>query len=372
MPIERSAASPSPARARGGAIRDLLGRRGGVLSSERMFFTERLALLLETGSPLHTALETLERQAGSQPVREMTRRLVSDVSEGLPFSQALARQPDVFPRTYASLVVAAERGGFLPEVLQRLCEMDEKRRELNSELWSAFAYPAFLSIFSLAVVVFILVVVFPKFADLFESIRDQLPATTLVLMATSDLLRHYWAAGLIALAGAAALGSRWLARPEAKERVDRLALRLPLVRDILVQFQIVQFTRIMSLSLGNGVALLEALRSCRDIVPGARFRRFVEELETRVNEGGGIASGFRSAEFLPELVPQMVATGEESGKLALVMERLADFYEREWRKRLAVFAKIAEPAMLLIMGVVVGLIVSSLILPIFKLARVAH
>lgn len=373
MPIELQAARarPAPASMRLSLPR-LLPQREQFTGRDRMFFTERLALLLETGSPLHAGLEILEKQAARPPAQRMIRRLREDVSEGLSFSQALAKQPEVFSCTYVSLVAAAEGGGFLPEVLQRLREMDEKRQELHSALVAALSYPCFLALFSTAVVIFILTVVFPKFSQLFASIADQLPPTTVFLMATSDLLRQYWAPGLVAIAAAATVLWRWLKRPQGADSVDRLALRLPLIRDILVQLYVVQFMRVMSLSLANGVTMLDALRASREIVRSSVFRAFVSGLEERVTQGGALASGFQEARFLPSLVPQMITTGEETGNLAIVMGRVADFYEREWRKRLAIFSKIAEPAMLLIMGVLVGGIVSSLILPIFKLSRVVH
>jgi len=370
MPIELqpTAAMPSrPARERPRLSEITIGTPQ-ITSRDRIFFTERLGLLLETGNALHTSLELLEAQAGSPPMRRVIADLRDGVSGGLSFSQALSRHPEVFPSAYVSLVAAGEQGGFLYPVLERLRELDEKRDELRSTLFSAFSYPGFLAVFSTGVVVFVLMVVFPKFRELFEMIWDKLPVTTRFLMTLSDGLLHYWAFGLAALAAAALLARQWWKRPGARSQVEGLVLRLPVLRDLLVLFQLVQFMHVMSLALGNGVPMLEALRSCRDIVASLRFRRFVEHLEAGVSEGRGIAVGFREQEFVPPLVKQMVSTGEESGALAMVMGRMATFYEREWKSRLTTLAKLLEPAMLVVMGVVVGLIVSSLILPIFKLS----
>ncbi len=332
-----------------------------------MFFTERLALLLEAGIPLHSSLETLERQAAA-PVKRMIRELRVGVSEGLSLSQALAKQPETFSSTYVNLVAAGEQGGFLSDVLERLKEMDEKREELSATMLAALSYPAFLAVFSIAVVTFVLLVVFPKFAELFASIQDQLPITTRCLMWVSGALGTYWPFLLGGLAAAGFILWRWGTRPEGAEALDRLVLRVPVLRDIIVQLNVVQFMRVMSLSIGNGVGLLDALRASRDVTRSPSFERFIERLETRVSEGGRIASSL-DRQLLPPLVPEMVATGEETGNLALVMGRVADFYEREWRRKLALVSKIAEPAMLLVMGAVVGILVSSLILPIFQLSR---
>lgn len=367
MPIQIAEPAPPPAETAPRQRSLEWAARFG--SRERMFLTERLALLLETGNALHKSLQLVAGQPASAELRRVVEALEADVASGSSFSEALRRQPDAFPETYVSLIAAAERGGFLPEVLARLLEMEEKRYELRATLKGALTYPAFLICFSAAVVVFILAVVFPKFGDLFEMIADELPWTTVVLMAASDTLRSYWAPLGIACATAGAALWRWLRSPTGAEQLDRLSYRLPFVQTLVSELYLVQFLRTMALSLAHGVPMLDALRACHTVVPSLRFRRFISGLEERVTEGQGVAVGFREATFLPPLAGQMVSTGEESGRLALVMERVASFYERQWRKRLETATKLIEPALLLIMGVVVGLIVSSLLLPIFKLSR---
>jgi len=374
MPIQIQSAqrAVAPKREQKSVARTFGRSSGRIGGQERMFFTERLALLLETGSPLHVSLETLERQAPREALQKVIRELGQDVSQGLSFSQALAKQPEAFDASYVNLIAAGETGGFLPEILQRLREMDEKRQELTSTLLTAFSYPAFLMVFSCFVVIFILTVVFPKFAPLFATIADQLPGVTLFLMGASEALRSYWLPGLAVIGATAALFWRWVRSAQGVARMDRLLLRTPVIREIIIQLHLVQFMHVMSLSLSHGVPMLDALRSCREIARSISFRQFIEGLEVRVNEGGGISSGFQEGDLLPALVPQMIATGEETGRLAMVTGRVADFYEREWRKKLTVFSKVAEPLMLVVMGVVVGLLVSSLILPIFKLSRIVH
>jgi len=367
MAIEIQAADTRDGRE---AVRREQRTAGGhkLSPKDRMFLTERLELLLETGVPLHAALQALESQGAADGSAALMGELREGVAGGLSFSRALAQHPEAFPPAYVHLVAAGETGGFLPRVLERLREMDEKREELRSTLVSAFSYPAFLTVFSFSVVIFVLVVVFPKFAEIFEVIRDQLPVTTRFFMSFSEILREKWTVWLPVLAGVGLLAGRWARSADGAAALDRLAFGLPGLRDITIQYQLVQFLYVMSLSLGNGVPVLDALRACRSIVGSRGFRGFIEDLEQRVAEGEGLASGFEKADFLPDLVPQMMATGEQSGGLALVMGRVASFYEREWRRRLALIARIIEPALLLVMGVVVGLIVSSLLLPIFKLS----
>ncbi len=355
-----------------GFFRRTKSRRGRVSDKERMFFTEQLALLLETGTNLHAGLRVLKGQVQSPAMESVIEALISDVAGGKSFSQALARHPQVFTKTYVNLIAASEGGGFMYQVLQQLLEMDEKRGQLRSTMVSALSYPVFLLVFALAVVIFVLVVVFPKFAEMFSLIQDQLPPTTVFLMAASDFLRNQWVPLLGAIALAMSLLRYWMATPGGTQTLDRLKIRLPGIGAIFIKLYLVQSLRVMSLSLDNGVGIVDTLHACREVVRNRLFQRFIESVEGRVQEGGGIAAGFSGSDFIPPIVEQMITTGEETGNLPKVMGRLADFYERELGKRLDAVSRLAEPVMLLVMGAVVGLLVSSLILPIFKLSRAVH
>ena len=343
---------------------------GGV--RERVLFTEQLALLLETGVSLHVALKGMHDQERNPAVAALLAAVGHDILEGKPLSVALARHPAMFPSAYVNLVAAGERGGFLPQVLQQLIDMDEKAERLRSTLASALSYPAFLVFFSVATIVFVLVGVFPKFTEMFQQIRSDLPVSTLVLMALSDLLRLHWPWVLGALAVALAGGVHWWQQPHARSLFDRWKLQVPLLRELFVQVYLSQTLRVLGLSLANGVPLVDALRACQDVVRNVVFARFIETLRRHITEGQGLAQGFRESPFIPPLVQQMIATGEETGNLAKVMARVADHYDRELTRRIALFARLAEPVMLLVMGALVGVIVASLILPIFKLSRAIH
>ena len=348
-----------------------LGRKK-VSSQDRMFFTERLALLLETGNALHTSLTELGKQTSNPALAELVNSMAQDVMEGRQFSDALAKHPEMFSLTYVSLVAAGEKGGFMDRVLVQLQEMEEKKEKLRSNLISSLSYPAFLIVFSVGVVIFILTVVFPKFGTLFGTIHDQLPTTTLFLMALSNLLLHYWPAILTATFLGAGVLARWLSSASGIHIMARLKLTIPYLKDIFIQYYLIHFLRTLGLSLDNGVSAVDALVSCRDIVNNVVFRQLIARIERHVAEGRGFSYGFEESGIVPNMVQQMIRTGEASSNLAKVMNRVADFYERELDRRIALISRIVEPVMLLVMGVAVGLIVSSLILPIFKLSRAVH
>ncbi|MDH5469912.1 MAG: type II secretion system F family protein [Gammaproteobacteria bacterium] len=371
MPLEitavqqaaRTKKKPAKSAARKSGSRRKPGMR------DRIFFTEQLSLLLETGTPLHAALQALASQMDNPAMREIIDGLNEHVTSGKSFSYALAQFPELFPVAYINLVAAAENGGFMDKVLLELMNMDEKRDELRRTVTAALSYPGFLVVFSVFVVIFVLVAVFPKFADMFAAIADRLPVTTIMLMNASHVLITYWipiTAGLVASIVALAW---WLRTAAGQAALDSLKLRVFGVKDIFIQVYLIQSMRVLGLSLDKGVSVPDALASCREVVSNRDFRKFLTSVEVKVNEGGGFAAAFQEVDFIPPMVRQMVTTGEETGNLPKVLGRVADYYERELARKLAAFSRMVEPIMLIVMGAVVGLIVSSLILPIFKLSQ---
>ena len=362
------AAGPTP---EAGPAMSLFGQRAPG-ARDRMAFTEQLALLLETGMPLHGALRTMAQQAGAGPMRAIIDDLVAEIESGQRFATAISRHPDLFSTTYVSLISAAEGSGFLPKVLEQLVAEDEKREELRKTVSSALTYPVFLVAFSLFVVLFVLVVVFPKFSAMFARIHDQLPVTTLALMWCSENLMNYWWQVLLAVGAVGYFTYRWFQSPAGRTFIDRAKLTLPGLRVIYVQLYITQSFRVLGLSLSHGVSISDALEVTRDVVDNQLYRGLLRKVEQSVREGGTVSAGFAGVAWVPDLAREMVATAEASGNLARILTRVAAHYERELSRRLVAVSKMAEPVMLLVMGVLVGIIVSSLILPIFKLSRAVN
>ena len=340
-----------------------------ISSKERKFFTEQMALLLETGTSIQASLQALKRQLSNPAMVAVVEEMIGDIEQGRQFSSALAKHPHVFSSTYINLIAASEDGGFMHQVLEQLLALDDKREELRQTVSAALSYPIFLLFFAFAVVIFVLVVVFPKFADLFEQIQDQLPITTVVLMATSEAIQRHWIAGLVGIGGISIAFLYWANTERGKYRLDWLKLHTPGIRNIFIQMYLVQSLRVLSLSLSNGVGMMESLKACKHVVANRLFRDFIAHVEEQEESGNGVAIGFSDTGFIPPIVEQMMHTGEETGNLPKVLSRLSDYFENELSSRLKTLSRLAEPVMLLVMGGVVGVIVSSLILPIFKLSR---
>jgi len=369
--VGRDGSAPTPRWAR--ATLDLGGlwRRVGVLERRRRF-TEQLALLLETGTPLVPALAGMAAQATDGVTATLVGDLVRDLERGSSLADTLATQPDFFPATYVTVVRAAEQGGYLQRALVHLQDGDEQRTELRNLVLGALSYPLFLLVFSGAVVVFVLTAVFPRFGDLFAGLGEALPVTTRVLLGVSALLtsQGWWLAPL-ALAALVAVVA-WLPTPRARLSVYRLLDRVPLVKGIMARLYLVQAMHTLALSLDNGVPLPNALEGCRDLVTSERYQYFIDDLLTSVREGRGLAGACARATWLPPLARQMLATGEEAGELPRVAARIATHHQGELKRHLATLARILEPSLLLLMGAVVGILVSALILPIFSLSHSLH
>lgn len=270
-----------------------------ITAKDRMFFIEQLALMVETGSDLHTSLDILQQQSKHPELVRVISDIRDNISEGRTFSSAMARHPEVFSSTYVSLIAASESGGYLQRILEHLVEMEKQRDELNTSLISAVSYPAFLMVFSVAMVIFILVVVFPKFAEMFVAIQDQLPSTTIFLMAASHIIIEYWWALLIGLFTLAMGFSAWLKSESGNHKVASFKLKAPGIKHIFIKIYLIQVMRVLGLSLKHGVNLVEALDIAKDVAKNHVFHQFVDKLINYINDGKKLAFGFNEAEFIP-------------------------------------------------------------------------
>ena len=336
---------------------------------DRMFFTEQLSLMLATGTSLHPALVSIGQQMSGGAMQQTIEEMAEGVMNGRSLSEELGRHADVFSPMYVNLVAASESGGFLHEVLEQLRAIEEQNANLKSTLISAFSYPAFLISFSIFTLAFVLLVVFPKFSELFAAIGDQLPGSTKVLMAVSNFLLTHWMAVLLGVFTSITAIFIWLKSPPGQALLDRFKLGAPFVGSIWQKVYVVLILRVLGMSIQHGVSLVDAVRTSRDVVNNRIVQHFLTDLSDVLQQGGRLAQGVQQANWLPDLAKQMLTTAEESGSLSPVMLRLSDYYNRELDRLLDRFSKMIEPIMLVVMGAMVGLLVSAMILPIFKLSH---
>jgi len=345
--------------------------RKPVKSRELIFFSSQLSLMLEIGTSLANALRAIADQTKNGAFRRIIRSLNRDIEEGRQLSDALSRHPLVFNNTYTSMIKAGETGSFLKKALDGIVEMQEKRQELITQLRSTMTYPAILGILSIGVLVLVLVGILPKFAGLFEGKESLLPATTVFLMATSRSLTNYWWVYILSCLVLIIGTSYCVGTPTGRRIVDRVTLGAPVLSKLANKIYTAQLLRTIGHLMASQVPLLEALDVTRNTFRNQFYVEFINELRDHVQQGGRFAQPFSTSPYIMESVKQMVATGEEVGNLPTVMLRLAEFYDTEIDRELKTISSMIEPAALIVMGSIVGVLVSAVILPIFKISNAA-
>jgi type II secretory pathway component PulF len=270
------------------------------------------------------------------------------------------------------MIKAGETGGYLKEILDRIVDMEEKRLALITEIKTALTYPLFLCILSTLTVGFIMVAVLPKFVVLFEGKEHVLPWTTRFLIAASHSLREYGWVYLLAGTGLAVFLPYYKNSEQGQAVIDRLLVSGPWIAGLANKIYTCELMRTLGSLMASRVPLLEALEATRETTANRHFRKFIDQIVTHVQQGGKFSQPLADFPFIQPSVKQMVATGEETGNLPKVLLRLAKFYDAEVDRNLKAMAAKIEPLALLVIGGIVGVIVTSVILPIFKLSQALH
>jgi type II secretory pathway component PulF len=330
----------------------------GISTRELIFFTSQLSLMIEIGTALNVGLDSIAKQIKNPMFKQVITDIIADVEGGSLLSDAMGKYPRIFSNVYVSLVKAGENSGELKQMLDRAVTVQEKQEKFLAT--------------TVTVVIFLLTFVFPRFAVLFEEIEDILPASTKFLLYLSTTIRSSWLSAVI-LAGIIVGGIYIFAKSRTgRLLIDRLKMSIPVLADACIRIYLVQMMRTLGFLMLCNVPLMDALRITRAGINNLIFTRFIDETTNHLKEGRGMSLAFIESSFIPESAKQIVKTGEETQNIAKVMLRLSDYYEGEIDDQMKKFATIIEPALLIVMGVVVGTIVMSLILPIFKLSKMVH
>lgn len=343
----------------------LIGSR--VKTDEITDFLHQLADLLSVGVPFDRAMDVMLREAKRVPYVELLGEIKSNVGGGESLSQALARRPDLFGDLYVSMVSAGEEGGFLAETLRRIAELREKRKELRSKIQTALVYPIVLGLFGTATVIYLIVFFIPRFTQIFSDMGAALPASTRFLISVSEFAgtKGIFVAG--ALLGIGVLAQRWMATPGGRELRDRFLLRVPYLRDVILQMAMARVTRMLGTLLAAGVPILKSLEISRGAAGNLVLSGQFGAAALRVQEGAGLAEGLGAADRVPSMLKEKIAVGEETGRLAEVLVASAEQYEKALDRAVKLFVAVFEPALIFLMAGIVGFIVISMLLPIFTL-----
>jgi type IV pilus assembly protein PilC len=331
-------------------------------------FARQLATMIEAGVSVVGALVTLEEQTEDAYLAETLGEVRSDVESGLVLSKAMARHPKVFNRLFIAMVEAGESSGTLDEVLDRVATQIEKETQLKRRVRGAMIYPAVVISFAILVLIFMLLFIIPVFVKVFEDLDGELPKLTQWVMTASDLLRNYWFIIFPAMIGAA-FGLRKLKRTEqGRQNWDRFKLRIPMkIGDVVQKVALARLSRTLSTLVAAGVDIIQALEITGSTAGNWVIEKGLANVGTKVQEGARISEPLTEDPIFPPMVAHMVKIGEETGELDKMLGKIADFYEDEVDASIQALTSIIEPVLMIGVGIMVGTIVISMYLPMFKM-----
>lgn len=344
-----------------------LGAR--VTRQEVIYATSQLAIMVDTGITLSDALDGIVQQEKNPALRKVLAELKDAVGAGEDFSTALAKHPKLFDRTYTSLVKASEATGTLGSMLDRIAGYLRKQVETRAKVRAAMAYPTVMLVLAIGVTIFLLTYILPKFTPLFKAKGTELPKPTQLMMSISAALHGYW---YFWLGGAVLLvaGYVFAKRTEQGRRVlDLVKLHLPILGPMFRKVTISRSISTLGTMLANGVPMLEAVKLCGQVSGNYHYEKTWERVRDQLTTGKRICEVLAGDPLFPPVLVQMIASGEETGKLDYVLERVSGYYDHEVDTAIKTATSLIEPIMIAVMGVVVGGIGLALLLPIFSLSR---
>ena len=341
----------------------------GVADMSNM--TRQLASLIKANIPLVDALGACSDQMDNLVLKEVLADCKNMVNEGSPFHRALAKYPKIFDKVFLSMIEAGEMSGTLDVILLRLAEFKEDASELNSKIKSAMLYPIIMLLFMMGIMAVMFVFVIPQMMTIFEDAEITLPWYTLAVIDISGIMVNYWWLILIGMVGATLAFIQWKNSPGGRPKWDAITLRLPVAGPLARMIAVSRFTRTLSTLLIGGVPMLNAMDIVRNVVNNHVLAKAISEARDNIEEGESIAGPLKRSKEFPPIVIHMISIGEKTGELEKMLNQVSDTYDFQVKNKVSGLTTVLEPVMIILMGCVIGVIVFSLMVPMFELANIA-
>lgn len=338
----------------------LRSAKGDILT-----FTTELTALLGAGLPLDRSLNIISEVSESKEMKGIVQSILKSIREGSSFSDALQKHPRVFPRIYVNMVRAGEAGGVLDIVLEKLNEFLESSKELKDHIVSSMIYPAILVIAGGISIIFMFTFVLPRFSTIFSELGTSLPLSTKIILGFSSAMRSYWWLIGSVIVVAVLVFMKYIRTTEGRFKWD--ALKLKLMRDVVIKIETARFCRTLGTLLKSGVPLLQALNNSRDVVSNRVVASALEILSRGAKEGKGLGGPLATAKIFPQLALSMIRVGEETGQLDTMLLKVATTYEKSLREAIRRFMGLLEPLIIITMALIIGFIVVSVFMAIFSI-----
>jgi type IV pilus assembly protein PilC len=339
-----------------------------VPSKEKVIFSRQLSTLINAGLPIVQSLRTVADQTRNKTLKGVINDVVAEVEAGSSFSNALSKHPKIFNTIYISLVAAGETSGTLDVSLERLANQQEKDADIISKVRGAMIYPLIVMLVMAAVVIFMITTVIPQVQNLYEGLPGiKLPLITRILLTVSHTFTHYWWAALIAFIFLGFLTSRWARTGPGKQVIDKLKMKMWPVGGLFTKLYMARFTRTGATLVGSGVPLLQMLHITGEAVNNVHIQNSIAKASEKVKGGKALSDSLDGDPNFPDLVPNMIHIGEQSGALETMLGKCADYYEKQVDEQIKAISTLVEPVLMIVMGIVAFTIVAAVLLPIYGL-----
>lgn len=350
-------------------LKNLFGSK--VKIKDMVIFTRQLSTMINAGVPLVRSLATLQNQTESRELKKHITEITKDIEGGTTFADALEKHPSIFSPIYINMVRAGEAGGILDEILKKLALQQEKDAKIRQKFKSAMTYPVILLGITGVVFIGLMTVVMPRIGAIVKDLSGgkELPTLTRVMLAISDGMVRYWYIILALLIVGAIAYKRYTSTPEGRRWRDRMLMRVPVLKVVIVKVAVARFSRIFASMMSAGVSVLDAIEVTGRAIGNTVLQDELSHASKAVANGAQLSQPLAESKIFPTIVPQMLAVGEETGKIDEVLIKVAEFYEDEVDATVESLSSILEPIMIVIMGVMVALIAASVIGPITNLSN---
>ena len=366
-PKGSASAADSP-KATSGRKNDIFARFEKVKLKDMVVFSRQFSAMIGSGVAMLRTLTIISEQCENMKLKDVLTDVRNQVEAGSNLSDALAKHPNEFDRLFVAMVKAGETGGILDAVMKRVGEFLESRQKLTEKVKAAMAYPVVALLVAAIVFWAMLTFVLPVFQGIFEGMGGELPEFTKMLIMLSQLMRSWW---MVAFVACCAVGyylfKQWVATPVGRYTFDGWCLRIPVFGEVIQKVAVARFTRTFGTLIHSGVPMLTALDVVKETAGNMVLSKGVEEIHKEVRQGGSISKPMAKQSLFPPMVTQMVAVGEETGRLDEMLDKVADFYDDEVENSVEALTSILEPIMIVFVGGIVGSVVVGMYLPIFTI-----
>ncbi len=343
--------------------------RGKIKLKSLVVFSRQFATMIDAGIPILRCLEILSNQTKDPVLRPALDQITNDVKGGTTLNEALAKHPTVFSKLYVNMIRAAEIGGILDLILDRLSGFLEYESEVKSKIKSSMMYPVLVLIFSQVMLFVLFSFVLPKFKEIFDGMDVEMPAITAALFAMGDFMQKAWWMILLALAGAFFGVRSWGNTPKGRYQLDFIKLKIPMIGELTLKMSVARFCRTLGTLINSGVPMMRSLEIVGETLGNEVLNNAIDQTRLSIREGNKLSTPLAASGLFPTMVTHMIDVGEESGRLSEMLVKVGDFYDGEVENTVKGITSMIEPALIIFLGCVVGFIAISVMTPIFKLVN---